>query len=364
MRIALFTPGPGNTSEEVKSALKTDIGSRTPVMISLTKKIREQLLQVAGCDSRFTAIPIQGCGTFAVEAMLTSLLRKNQHCLVVVNGPYGSRIQDICNTNNISYSSLELDVLKPISCSKISQHLDLHPEISALILVHFETGIGVYNDLDGIAKECNDRGISVFVDAMSSFGLFPINFKNNALVAIAASSNKILHGMPGMGFVIAKKELIESPLPTRTISLDLCGQYKELEKSGMWRFTPPVQTISSLSIAIDAYFKDGGAKGRKKRYKNISQIIVNGLALINIKPIISPIEGAPIITFLLPFPRKLLDVNKLSNKLFSDGFAIYPSTLCNENSFRIGFIGELLESDATALVEVIDLHIKSILSEG
>lgn len=359
MKTALFTPGPANTSDSVRKALCCDIGTRTPEMTKLTQRLRKQIAEVANCGNEFSVIPLQGSGTFAIEAMLTSLLSENRPCLILINGSYGERMLEVCKIYKLPYYVLRSSSLKPIDVESVEKFLNNHPDIISLALVHFETGIGILNPLNQLIKLAERYAKSVFVDSMSSFGLLSINFSSLALKAVAASSNKILHGPPGLGFIIVRRQELEKPDCPKTLSLNLKAQYKGFEDNGMWRFTPPVQIISSLCTAIEEYINEGGQSSRLIRYQQIASIVIKGLAKKGVELLIPEELGAPIIaTFIIPFPKNILSAYSLSELLLSRQLVIYPSQFSPINSFRVGFIGELTEQDAEHLViaisEIID----------
>ena len=69
----LFTPGPLTTSFTVKQAMLTDLGSRDISFIEIVRQIRQKLLAIGSCSSDvYTAVPMQGSGTFGIEAVVSS----------------------------------------------------------------------------------------------------------------------------------------------------------------------------------------------------------------------------------------------------------------------------------------------------
>ena len=88
----LLTPGPLTTSAEVKHAMLRDWGSRDPEFLALNARIRERLLALAGGVGTHACVPLQGRGTFIVEAMLGTLVPRDGKLLVLVNGAYGQRM--------------------------------------------------------------------------------------------------------------------------------------------------------------------------------------------------------------------------------------------------------------------------------
>ena len=90
----LFTPGPLEVSHETKCAMLKDLGHRDAEFGNAVKFIREKLLDIACVtDDKYTVVPMQGSGTFAVEAVLgTTIPRETGKVFVIANGAYGKRI--------------------------------------------------------------------------------------------------------------------------------------------------------------------------------------------------------------------------------------------------------------------------------
>lgn len=339
-------------ADDVRQAMLEDIGSRTPRMEELTRKIRSELAEVAECGDGFAVVPIQGSGTYALEAMLSSLLHDADKLLVAANGPYGERMAQICRVHGLNHRTLNSSGMRPVSAAEIETVLQADPAVTHVALVHFETALGVLNDLDAVLAVASRRGVRVFVDAMSSFGALPIPMRNRPVTAVAASSNKCLHGAPGLSFVIADRGALENAPPARSLSLDLAAQFREFEKSGQWRFTPPTHVVLALERALASYRAQGGRAGRWAHYSAIAQAITSGLAALGIEALIESRFRAPIIaTFVLPFGNEVMPAARLSQLLIERGFVIYPSVYKEQNSYRVGFIGELTQEDARGVVE-------------
>jgi len=91
----LLTPGPLTTSAETKRAMLRDWGSRDSAFIELNARVRRRLVEIAGVADSHVTVPVQGSGTFAVEAMLGSFVAPGAACLVLRNGAYGARMIQI-----------------------------------------------------------------------------------------------------------------------------------------------------------------------------------------------------------------------------------------------------------------------------
>ena len=91
----LLTPGPLTTSKTVKQAMVHDWGSRDQAFIAINKAVLEQLPKILNGSETHVTVPMQGSGTFAVEAMLTTFIPPAGKVLLLINGAYGQRAKKI-----------------------------------------------------------------------------------------------------------------------------------------------------------------------------------------------------------------------------------------------------------------------------
>lgn len=354
MKIRLFTPGPLTTSDGVRAALNRDWGSRETDFIALTKAVRAGLVAIAGGDERHTCVPLQGSGTSAVEAALDTFCPRDGKTLVLVNGAYGHRAVEILKRLGVPYVVAETPETEAVDAADVGRALAADPAITTVFLVHCETTTGVLNPLDAVAVLTAARGITLLADAMSSFGCIDVGPTLRHGAVVIASSNKGLQGVPGVGFVIAARETVAAAAGrARSLTLDLHAQWAELEKSGQWRFTPPVQVMAALDAALRELAQEGGVVARHRRYAANRDLIVARLAKVGLRPVIAADVQAPvIITFPLPdaLQNRFPDLHK---SLAAKGLIIYPGKLTRQPTFRIGCIGALTSDDMNELADAL-----------
>lgn len=346
----LFTPGPLNTSDPVRQAAGMDLGSRSPLATALTAQLRSAIADIAGCDDSWSAVPLQGSGTFAVEAMLCSLTDRYDHLLVLENGVYSHRIMTICTLHGIRHTTLSFDAYQGIDLAKVEAVLQAQPEITHIAAVHFETALGVLNDIDGLTALAQRYRRQVLVDAISTFGVLPLHVAAPALVAVALSSNKCLHGLPGMAFVLARQAQLARPTPARTLSLDLKAQAQALDQDGQWRFTPPLQVMLALQQAITEFHQRGGRAARYEEYQQRMAHLLRGMSALGFQPVIQQQHRAPLIVTLAPETAIRCDISQLNDYLFARQLVIYPTKHSDPRSFRVGVMGELSMADIDDLL--------------
>lgn len=352
---ALYTPGPLTTSRTVKQAMLRDLGSRDSEFIALTQSIRSKLLEIAALDpQQFTAVIMQGSGTFGVESVLTSTVPKTGHVLVLSNGAYGSRMAQMVKTAGVSHQVLEyLENQKP-DLAEIERTLQSCPHITHVALVHCETTSGIFNPIQEVGQLCHKWDKTYIVDAMSSFGAVPIDIPSYGIDYLISSSNKCIEGVPGFSFVIARRsKLLQTEGWARSLSLDLYSQWKALETAGEFRFTPPIQVILAFAQALEELEKEGGITARSLRYQRNHSLLVKGMTDLGFKTYLRAEDLGYIITSFCELEHPSFNYRQFYEKLQQRGYVIYSGKVTNATCFRIGNIGRIFESDIRNLLSGI-----------
>ena len=352
----LLTPGPLTTDPRVRAAMDRDWGSRDAAFIALTGELRSRLLEVANGAASHVAVPIQGSGTFVVEAALATLIGPAGKLLVLINGAYGRRMVEILRRLGRSVEFLEWDEDAPVEADAVARALAADPAISHVALVHCETTSGLLNPLTEIAAAVAKAGRRLILDAMSSFGALPIDLATTPIVAVLASSNKCLEGVPGLGFALIERSVLEvAKGVSPSLSLDLHDQWRGFEANGQWRFTPPVQVVAALVEALRLLEAEGGPPARLARYQANLDVLTAGFIPLGFPLYLSQGLQAPIIATFRPPADRPFDFQIFYDVLAANGFVIYPGKLTKAPSFRIGCIGAVGPTDFERLVAVAQM---------
>jgi 2-aminoethylphosphonate-pyruvate transaminase len=350
----LLTPGPLTTSLTVKQAMLHDWGSRDKKFIEINRRVREKLVGMAGGEGSHVCVPMQGSGTFAVEAMIGSFVPPRGKLLILINGAYGKRIARICEYYKRDFAILEWAEDRPVDPAAVEKALATDVAISHVAVIHCETTSGVLNPVAEVAAVVAKAGRRLLIDAMSAFGAIAVDAREVPFDALAASSNKCIEGVPGVGFVICRKEALDACKGNSpSLALDLFDQFQALEKTGQWRFTPPIHCIVAFDQAIKEHEAEGGVAGRGGRYRNNCRILVEGMRKLGFETLLPDRLQAPIIvTFHMPADPKFV-FQTFYDKLSERGFVIYPGKLTVADSFRIGCIGRLGEKEMKGALSAI-----------
>lgn len=357
----LLTPGPLTTSDTVKRAMLRDWGSRDPAFIAMNREVCERVLALAGAQDSHVCVPMQGSGTFAIEATLGTLVPRDGKLLVLVNGAYGARMVDIARIIGRSVEAVEWPEDQPVDPEALGRRLADDQTITHVAVVYCETTSGILNPIVAVAETVAEHKRALIIDAMSAFGALPLDAREIPFLAVVASSNKCLEGVPGMGFALIRREILEqcegnSP----SLSLDLYAQWRGFEKNGQWRFTPPTQVVAAFLQALDEHAKEGGVAGRGARYATNHKILVDGMETLGFRCLLPISVQAPIIvTFLMPVDPRF-EFAEFYERLSAKGFLIYPGKLTVADSFRVGCIGHLGEAEMSAALDAIGSVLKEM----
>jgi 2-aminoethylphosphonate-pyruvate transaminase len=351
---ALFTPGPLTTSQTIKQAMLRDLGSRDIEFISIVRNIRKKLVELCDSTNEYTAILMPGSGTFGIEATLSSIIPSNGKLLILINGAYGIRMQKITEIHHIESKILVFPENTVPDENALENVLDSDRSITHVAAVHCETTTGIINPIESYGKIVKDHNCIYIVDAMSSFGAYPINLKNCGIDYLVSSSNKCIEGTPGFSFILARiKDLVSTRDSARTLSLDLFAQWEGLENDGQFRFTPPTHSILAFNQALIELEMEGGIQNRGNRYRLNYEITMNYMQKMGFQPYLDPSnQGYIISSFKYPQDSKFVfqDFYKL---LREKGYVIYPGKLSHADCFRIGHIGRITPNDVIALMSAI-----------
>ena len=350
----LLTPGPLTTALRTREAMLRDWGSRDTAFVELSERIRNRILAIAEAQATHVCVPLQGSGTFVVEATLGTLIPAGGKVLVLVNGAYGSRIATICRILSIEHRVLEWDEIEPVDGARVAAVLATDRQLTHVAVAQCETTSGILNPVAEIASVVTHAGRSLIVDAMSAFGAIELSATRVPFDALIASSNKCLEGVPGIGFAIVRRKALEDACGNaRSLSLDLYDQWRVMEANGQWRFTPPTHVLAALDVALDAHSDEGGVVGRGIRYRRNCEVLIRGMRALGFQTLVADDLQAPIIvSFATPRDTRF-DFASFYRRLADRGFLIYPGKLTDRSAFRIGCIGHLNSADMQEVVRSV-----------
>lgn len=350
----LLTPGPLTTSLATKAAMLRDWGSWDASFNAITATIRRDLVDVVHGAATHVCVPLQGSGTFSVEAAIANLVPREGKVLVPQNGAYCQRIVKILGYLGRAHAALDLPEDRCPTGAMVDEALRADPAITHVAQVHCETGTGILNPLPDIAEACARHGKGLIVDAMSSFGAIAIDVSRHPVDAVVAASGKCIEGVPGMGFVIARKEALEKCQGnSHSLAMDLLDQWSYMERTTQWRFTPPTHVVAAFRAALDQFLAEGGTPARGARYARNCATLIDGMSALGFETFLPRELQAPVIvTFHAPGDASYA-FRPFYDRVKARGYILYPGKLTQVETFRVGCIGAIDANEMRNVVSAV-----------
>ncbi len=357
----LLTPGPLTTSLETKQAMLRDWGSWDASFNAITASICADLVEVVHGSATHVTVPLQGSGTFSVEATLSNLVPRSGKVLVPQNGAYCQRILKILKYIGRAHAAIDIAEDKHPTAAQVEEALKADPAITHVAQVHCETGTGILNPLAEIAEVCARHGKGLIVDAMSSLGAIDIDVSRYPVDAVVAASGKCIEGPPGMGFVIARKSVLEKCQGnSHSLALDLYDQWTYMQKTTQWRFTPPTHVVAAFRVALDQFKAEGGVTARGARYRKNCETLIEGMGALGFRTFLARDVQAPVIvTFHAP-GDPAYTFKDFYERVKARGYILYPGKLTQVETFRVGCIGAIDHNEMRNVVSAVAQTLKEM----
>jgi 2-aminoethylphosphonate-pyruvate transaminase len=342
----------------VKEKMLRDLASGGAEMVESLKWSRSYLVELCHGQGAYTAIPLQGSGTYATEAVIATIVPRDGKLLIHTNGVYGDRLVDICKGIGMPFRSFRTAPFTPPTKAELERELMADAAITHVAVVHCETSTGVLNPLEPVAELCRRYGKGLIIDAIASFGAFEIDARTLKFDAVIISANKCLQAAPGISWVVVRKNVLEeSKGNCHSVSLDLYDQLQYLDRTNQFRFTPPTHVIAAFAEALREHKDEGGTLARQARYRASWQRLVGGMRQMGFQTLLDDAVASPIVATFHDPDDPAYSFQKLYDGMLARGFIIFPGRLAAANTFRVACIGIVTPEDIgramDALAEVM-----------
>jgi 2-aminoethylphosphonate-pyruvate transaminase len=340
----LLNPGPVNVSPRVQQALlRGDLCHREEEFSDLLVAIRTKLLH-AFAPRGYTAVPLSGSGTLAVEAMVSSALPEGRKLLVINNGVYGERMLRMAEAHRIPAIELRSGWTERPELDQIENTLKADSAIGAVALVHHETTTGLLNPVAEVGAITRRAGRLLLLDAVSALGGEDLDLARAGVDLCACTANKCVQGLPGVAFVLVGNEAMMAMQehPRHSLYLHLPLHWEAQERRSI-PFTPAVQAWYALDAALDELLEETVA-ARVKRYRTAAFLLREGFTRMGLKFLLPPEYQVNSLTSLL-LPEGMT-YQRLHDDLKERGFVIYEGQgKLQTGIFRVANMGHLTLDD-------------------
>lgn len=318
---------------------------RTAAFGEMVKTIEQDLLDMAGCKGGRTII-FTASGTGAMDAAVTNYVSTKSKAMVIVGGSFGRRWSELCSYYGVNHVDYPVDFAKDIDYTKFEQTI-IAEKPDVLLCHHHETSTGQLFDIARIGDICRRYGVSLVVDAVSSFLSDYINMDEMGIDLMITSSQKGLNISPGLSIVFISSRLKDYRWAHLSYYFDFETNLKNLTR-GQTPYSPATTIFMQLRERLDRLKADGGVDANIRRVRQRAEIF---RALCDKYGWKRPAENPS--NCLTGF---FVNANgdRMASELIKRGFYIMPGG--TPDYFRVAHFGrqtvEELEALAAAIAEV------------
>lgn len=212
--------------------------------------------------TRNDVLLIQAEAVLALEAVATSLARPSMKALNIVTSPYGAWFGDWLKRGGSDVINIAAEPGRPIAIEAVRRHLDEHPDISVLSLVHAESATGILNPLEDIIRLARERGVLTVVDAVASIGGHALNVDADGIDIVVIGPQKSLAGPAGVSAISVSDRawaMLQHESAPRNSMLSLLDQKEQWLETGRGALpgTPAPLEFFALDAALERLEAEG-----------------------------------------------------------------------------------------------------------
>ena len=356
----LFSPGPVMVEAPVREALMHyDICHRSPEFEEMFADVQEKVKRLFEADDSYYSLIISGSGTSANETCLSSVFKGDDTALLLNNGVFGGRLDEILTKYNVPTVRLEFPWATMFDMGKIEEALKANPKITYICMVFHETSTGMINPVHEVGELAKKYGKRLFVDCVSAAAGQFIDVVNNNIDICTSVGGKCLGAFPGAAYICAKKDLLESVPASqgKNVYLNLGKHYDIAKSNHQTPNTPNVTLFWALDAALDWTLERETLAGRIARYKECAKILRDGMRDMGLKFLLPEEQMANTVTSV--FLPEGKDVSKFVADMADDGYTVYPGKgkYFDMNMFQVANMGAIYPDDCRKFLEVLKKHI-------
>jgi aspartate aminotransferase-like enzyme len=326
--------GPVRIHPRVLRAMSTpSLNHRGEYFHGIVQEIRELLPVLFGTPGR--QVVLSGSGTAGLEAVYSSLLRRDEKTVAVTNGNFGERTDAICRRYCDRVTTVSAPWGAALPVEKIVAELE-KGDVRALCVVYNETSVGLRNDLAQIAPAVRKAGALFLVDGISAVAGIPCPIQEWGIDALIAGSQKGLAAPAGLAMVHLSERSVKELKPA-TYYLDLAEHLKNLEKNDT-PWTPAVPLFLALREAL-LLLKEEGLETRLTRTHELAVATRAAVAALGLTLFPDPAHASDTVTAVNNPPG--LDDNAV-RKVLADRYSVLlqgGQGALKGKIFRIGHMG-------------------------
>lgn len=296
--VLLMGPGPSCVHDKVYAALsKKTIGHLDPYFIRIMDAIKADLRTLLETENALT-IPMSGTGSSGMEACFVNLVETDDPVLILINGVFGLRMQEVARRLGAEVDTLEFEWGTPILLDAVKEKIEEKP-YKIVALVHAETSTGVRNPVAEIGELLKGSDAIYLVDAVTSFGGMEIAMDAWGIDALYSGTQKCLSCPPGLAPLsfsekaVAVLENRKSKVPNWYLDLSMIMQYWK-GANRAYHHTAPINMHYGLYQALKLILEEG-PDNVYRRHRDNHEKLVEGLEAMGLAMLVTPESRLPML---------------------------------------------------------------------
>ena len=294
----LMGPGPSCVPDVVYAALaKPTIGHLDPYFVEIMDAIKGQLREVFHTANNLT-MPMSGTGSAGMETCFVNLVEPGDRVLVLTNGVFGKRMQDVAARLGADMEALEVEWGKPVLPEAVKERLD-SAEFDIVAVVHAETSTGVASPVHAIGQLVRKHGALFIVDCVTSLGGMAVHIDDWQADAVYSGTQKCLSCPPGLAPIsfseraLQKLKARKTKVPNWYLDLSLIASYWE-GSTRTYHHTAPINMEYALYAALRAVLEEGQT-AVFERHQAVHKQLVQGLQELGMDMLVEPEYRLPML---------------------------------------------------------------------
>ena len=296
--ILLMGPGPSCVPRLVYDALsKPTIGHLDPDFILIMDGIKELLQRLMKTENPLT-IPVSGTGSAGMETCFVNLIEAGDPLLILINGVFGMRMQDVATRLGASVDTLEFEWGTPVILEDVKKKLE-EQQYKIVAVVHAETSTGVLNPVAEIGELLKDKETLYLVDCVTSLGGINVDVDKWGIDMIYSGTQKCLSCPPGLAPISFSDRALsalmnrKSKVPNWYLDLTMIVKYWE-GRTRAYHHTAPINMLYGLYQALILIMDEGLEKVYKRHLDNHKKL-VEGLEGLGMSMLVEPAYRLPML---------------------------------------------------------------------
>lgn len=289
--VLLMGPGPSCIHSSVYAALsRKTLGHMDSNFIEIMDEVKRLLQLIMQTQNKMT-IPISGTGSAGMETCFVNLIERGDPALILINGVFGKRMQDVATRLGACVDSLEFGWGTPVIPEEVEKKLKTS-NYKIVAVVHAETSTGVRNPVEEIGRMLRGKETFYLVDTVTSLGGMNVAVDEWGVDALYSGTQKCLSCPPGLAPVSFSDRAVEAILsrqakvPNWYLDISMLAQYWG-GQSRVYHHTAPINMIYALYQALLLILEEG-LEHVFQRHLDSHLLLVQGLEKLGLEMLVAP----------------------------------------------------------------------------